>query len=92
MKMETVCGSCTLKNFTSSITENSFPLCSWEEFPGSLHCVIKTPEINTIATQYYTQAPNKEHKLQGSPNSRNIKMLPPDSHIMTFFVSSMKAS
>jgi hypothetical protein len=27
-----------------------------------------------------------EHKLQGSPNSHNIKMLPPLSHIMTSLV------
>jgi hypothetical protein len=42
MKMEIVCGTSTLENFTSSITENSFLLCSLEEFPGSLHCHIKT--------------------------------------------------
>jgi hypothetical protein len=42
MKMETgreiVCGTYALQNLTSCITENSFPLCSWEEFPGFLYC------------------------------------------------------
>jgi hypothetical protein len=46
----------------------------------------KTPEINTTRTQCYTQTPNREHKLQGSPNSHNIKMLPPHFHIMASLV------
>jgi hypothetical protein len=33
-----------------------------------------------------THTPNKKHKLQGSPNSCNIKMLPHQSHIMTYLV------
>jgi hypothetical protein len=60
------------------------------EISDSKHC--KPPEIPTISTQSYTHTPNKEHKLQASLNSRNIKMMPPQCHIMSSLVSSEQVS
>jgi hypothetical protein len=100
MQVETVCGTRALKNFISSITENSFSLCNSETFPGSLHCV--TSKHNNYwhfifdarnIWQEATKTPLQlsaytctKQGIQTAGKSHNTKMMPSQSHIITSLV------
>jgi hypothetical protein len=61
-----VCGTSALQKFTSSITENSFPLCSYEELPGSLKIIIYKTIIFLVVLyvcEFWSVTLREEHRL-----------------------------
>jgi hypothetical protein len=66
MKMEIACGTCELKNFTSSITENIFPCAGGKKFLDpctASYQKVTIIDISSLMLEISGSKPLKHQKL-----------------------------